>query len=270
VTVRFARESAGGPAGGMLAGGPVGEVLGAAAGLDRQLGTLVGRLDRYRDLSQALAVSSRSVLATANQLDEAAVAARDGSALMAGQAPVLDNVAQVMAGLCHDAVGTMQSVVSQLDSLRGSIAGLRFRIALARLHNDMVAAFASEAGSAPQSPLAEVPLLCQALHDGVTDMATAMTSVNSTLASIAKAVDVAAELSERFRMFAGQWRRLVLRHRAGGPLVGHVGPIDKMLHDSHEQLSGLRVLAGRCHEEIFPFDDGPLEARLHAIRAALS
>jgi PAS domain S-box-containing protein len=262
VAARFARETAQGPAG---------DILAATAGLDHHLDALVDRLDRYHDLSQALADSSWSTLEAASQLGQAAAAARDGSALIAGHAPVLDNVAQVMVEPCHDAVGMMQSVVSQLAALRGSIASLRFRIALARLHNDMVAAFAAEVihGTAPQSSLGEVPLLCQALHEGVTDMATAMAAVNGTLASVAKAVDVAGELFGKFRAFAGEWRRLVLRHRAGGDLADHVGPIDRMLRDSHAQLSGLRVLAQRCHDEIFPFDDTPLDTELDTIRAAL-
>ena len=53
MTVRFARRTG---------HGPVAEILSAAAALDHQLGALVGRLDAYRDLSEALSYSSRSML----------------------------------------------------------------------------------------------------------------------------------------------------------------------------------------------------------------
>ena len=94
---------------------------------------------------------------------------------------MLYTVAQAMVGPCHETVETLRSVVTELDSLRSLIAGLRFRIALARLHNDMVAAFASEVIDevAPPSSLAEVPLLCDALHEGVEHMAASMAIVNA-------------------------------------------------------------------------------------------
>lgn len=251
--------------------GPVAEILRAAKGLGHQLGALVGRLDRYRCLSQALSESSRSTLDAASQLDQAAVLAREGSALVVNEAPVLDNVARVMIAPCHRAVGTMRSVVGQLGALRDAIADLRFRIALARLHSEMVAAFAAEVadGSAPDSSLGEVHLLCQALHEGVTSMAAAMTDVNDTLAVVAEAVHVAGGLFGEFRMFAAEWRRLVLRRHAGWDLASHVHPIDQMLHDSYEQLDKLRVLADRCGSEIFLFDQGALDAQLDTISAAL-
>jgi aerotaxis receptor len=265
MTVRFTRHA------GQVGSGPVAEILSAAAALDHQLGGLVGRLDAYRDLSESLSYSSRSMLAAAQQLDGAARFAREGSARISDQVKVLYTVAQAMVGPCQDTVETLRSVVTELDSLRSLIASLRFRIALARLHNDMVAAFVSEVidGIAPPSSLGEVPLLCDALHDGVEHMAASMAIVNAKLASVAQAVGTAGELFNDFRRFIGKWRLLVLRHHAAGDLTGYIDPIDQMLADGHDQLSELYALAQRCRAEVFPFEGPALDAQLARIRMAI-
>jgi PAS domain S-box-containing protein len=261
-TVRYARR---------VGHGPVAEILAAAAALDGQLGTLVGRLEAYRQLSEAVANSSKSMLVSALQLEEAASAARRGSAAIADTVKVLDNVAQVMVGPAHDTVETMRGVVTELDSLHSLVGGLRFRIALARLHNDMVAAFASEVidGIAPASSLAEVPLLCDALHEGVEHMSATMAIVNAKLASVSDAVTRAGTQFNDFRRFIGKWRLMVLRHRVGGQLATYVEPIDQMLADGHDQLYQLYTLAERCRADIFPFEGPALDAQLARIRRAV-
>jgi PAS domain S-box-containing protein len=263
MTVRFVRQAA---------RGPVADILSGAAALDQQLGILVGRLDAYRDLSESLDRSSRSMLGAAQQLNGAAAAAREGSARISDHVKVLHTVAQAMVGPCDETVQTLHAVVTELDSLRSLIAGLRFRIALARLHDDMVAAFASEVidGVAPQSALDEVPLLCDALHEGVEHMAASMAVVNAKLASVAQAVGTASALFNDFRRFIGKWRLLVLRHRVAEELVGYVDPIDQMLSDGHDQISQLYTLAQRCQAEIFPFEGPALDAQLARIRAAVA
>lgn len=261
-TIRYARHPG---------HGPVAEILAAAAALDGQLGSLVGRLEAYQQLSEAVANSSKSMLAAAEQLGDAATAARRASAEVADTVRVLDNVAQVMVGPAHDTVDTLRGVVTELDSLHSLVSGLRFRIALARLHNDMVAAFASEVidGVAPASSLAEVPLLCDALHEGVEHMAATMAIVNAKLASVSEAVTRAGGQFNDFRRFIGKWRLMVLRHRVGGRLASYIEPIDQMLTDGHDQLYQLYTLAERCRAEVFPFEGPALDAQLARIRRAV-
>jgi aerotaxis receptor len=251
--------------------GPVAEILAAAAALDGQLGSLVGRLEAYQQLSEALAAASKSMLSAAEQLDDAATAARRASAEVAETVRVLDNVSQVMVGPAHDTVETLRGVVSELEDLRNLVSGLRFRIALARLHNDMVAAFASEVidGQAPPSSLGEVPLLCDALHEGVEHMAATMAVVNAKLASVSEAVTKAGGQFNDFRRFIGKWRLMVLRHRVGGRLSSYIEPIDQMLTDGHDQLYQLYTLAERCRSEVFPFEGPALDAQLARIRRAV-
>ncbi len=250
--------------------GPVADILSAASALDHELGMLVGRLNAYQNLSAALAEASQSVLAAARQLEDAATAAREGSARAAG-APVLASVAEAMVAPASQTVGTLRSVVTELLVLQELVAGLRFRIALSRLHADMVAKFAVEVldGIAPPVSLSQVPLLCESLHEGVGQMAATMTTVNAKLRSVAQDVGQAGQQFNAFRRFIGKWRMLVLRHQASGDLAGYVDPIDQMLQDGHGQLSGLYALASRCQDEIVPFSGQSLDAQLARIQSAV-
>lgn len=246
--------------------GPVGEIVTASAALDRQLATLVSRLDAYRELSEQLSRSSWSMLDAARGLQRAVESALNGSAR------VRDSVAQAMGKPCDQTADTLRTVVSELDSLRGMIGGLRFRIALARLHNDMVASFASEviAGGAPDVSLPEVPLLCDAMHEGVEHMAVTMDQVNAGLAAVAEEVARAGAEFNEFRRFIGKWRLLVMRHHATAGLGGYVDSIDQMLDAGHGQLQQLHELARRCRAEIFPFESAGLAARLAQVQRAAS
>ncbi len=254
------------------ASGPVADVLGAAVRLDSQLGTLVGRLDAYRDLSEAVSLTSRSMLAAAVELDQAAGAAQRGSAAIATSVPVLANVGQVMVGPCHQTVDTLNRLVSELNGLHDLIADLRFRIALARLHNDMVGTFAREVldGVAPATSLLEVPLLCDALQEGIRHMTATMRVVNEKLGLATAAVTRAGELFNDIRRFIGKWRLMVLKHRVTGQLAGYVEPIDRMLADGHDQLSTLYELAARLRSEVLPFEAESLDTELLRIRQAVT
>jgi hypothetical protein len=251
--------------------GPVAQVLAAATRLDAQLGLLVGRLDAYRELSEAVSGACQQAVAAAVELDRAATAAQQGSAAMAGSVPVLANVGQVMVGPCHQTVDTLNSLVRELGGLRNLVADLRFRIALARLHNDMVGTFAREvsAGGAPASSLSEVPLLCDALQEGIRHLAATMTVVNDKLRAATHAVLRAGELLNDGRRFLGKWRFLVLKHRVGGQLAGYIEPIDTMLADGHDQLAMLHGLAANFQAQLFPIDAESLETELGLIRQAV-
>jgi aerotaxis receptor len=152
--------------------GPIADVLAGATSLDALLAAHVEQLDAYGSLAGRLTSSAAGVLEMARRLDRAVSAAQVASAQVAASAPVLLNVASVMAQPMHVAVAALAELADRLHGLRGDVAVLRFRIALASLHNDMVAAFAAEVanGTAPPSALHDVPLLCDAVHDGVAEM----------------------------------------------------------------------------------------------------
>jgi len=250
--------------------GPLADLLAGAVALEARLGELVHRLEAYQQLSEQLVRASARMLTMTHRLDQAVGAARRASEEVADTAPVLLNVATVMAGPMRGAVESIEQLASRLDTLRADIAALRFRIALAVLHNDMVAAFVAEVvdGTAPVTSLAEVPLLCDAVHEGVLEMTTTAAGVDADLRDVATLVGVAGERLDEFRRFLGQWRILVMRHRAGGSLGALLGPIDDQIADGHDGIEMLRALGGQCRSAVLGLDADALETLLARIRTA--
>jgi len=250
--------------------GPLATVLEAAAELDRRLEGLVAALERYRDLVGALETSAGTVIQHAAGLEVSVLAAQRASQEVATTAPVLLNVATVMAGPMSAAVAALHELSPELVDLRSGVAWLRFRIALARLHVEMVAAFAAEAvdGTAPEQALPEIPRLCDALADGVQQMAADAEQVNQRLREAAARVAAAGQFLDDFRRFLGQWRILVGRHRQGGALAELVTPIDDQLDAGHGQLDHLRELARSCHGAVVPLDTTALARAVQQIRGA--
>ncbi|HEY6795486.1 MAG TPA: PAS domain-containing protein [Kineosporiaceae bacterium] len=250
--------------------GPIADVLAGAGELDATLATQVEQLDAYRTLAERLTSSAAEVLAVARRLDRSVEVARQASARVTDTAPVLLNVATVMAAPMHVAVRVLEQLAARLARLRADVAALRFRIALASLHTDMVAAFAAEVadGTAPAGTLGEVPLLCDAVHDGVVDMAWTARALGEDLREAVELVTEAGFRLEEFRRFLGQWRILVLRHRAGGALGELLRPIDEELGAGHQGIELLRGLADRCRSGTVPMNEPALEAHVGRIRAA--
>ncbi|MBI3687515.1 MAG: PAS domain-containing protein [Actinobacteria bacterium] len=247
------------------------ELLALTRDLDSRLEELVRRLDRYQKLSSALATTSRSVLMAGRSLDRAVGSARAGSAPMHADAPALYSVAEAMAVPSDAAVSAFAALVADLDALRMRVGGLRFRIALARLHNDTVAGFACEIvdGFADRSLCAEVTLLCDTMFAGLRDVDATMADVNEGLARVGDVVQVAGERLDRIQRFLTKWRHLVARHQRADQLAAYVGAIDQQMLAGHTQLVELRALSQRCRTEIVGFDLRPFGELVTAMRAVV-
>lgn len=252
-----------------LARGPIAEVLTGAGALEELLADLVERLEGYRLLSDRLVRSSTRMLDVARRLDRAVAAAQSASEMVAGTAPVLRNVARVMAAPTRTAVAALERLVSGLAALRSDVTDLRFRIALASLHNDMVAAFAAEVvdGVAPSTSLDEVPLLCDAVHENVREMSARGRQVNETLREFVSGVAEAGERLAEFSRFLAQWRILVVRHRVDDVLGDLVQPVDEEFAACWEGMDMLRALGRQFEASAAPFDIRSLEAQVARIRA---
>jgi len=252
--------------------GSLADLLDGAVALDAQLAQHVERLEGYRVLSDRLLASATRVLEVARRLDRSVVAAQRASGQVTESAPVLLNVANVMAQPMHITVTALERLAPRLRELRADVASLRFRIALASLHNDMVGAFAAEVadGVAPASSLAEVPLLCDAVHEGVVDMARTVRSVNSDLADVGQLVSEAGERLDEFRRFLGQWRILVMRNHAAVVLGELLRPIDEEIAGGHQGIELLRGLGDQCRTATVPLDVVGLETQVGRIRTAAS
>lgn len=249
--------------------GPIRQVLDGAVALEKLLAGLVNLLENYRTFSDRLARTSEQVLDVAHRLDGAVATARAASAMVADTAPVLGNVAQVMAGPMSGAVAALERLAPGLAGLRADITDLRFRIALASLHNDMIASFAAEVvdGDAPPTSLRAVPLLCDAVRDSALEMSARIAQVNGALRQIVAGTAEAGERLLSFQRFLGKWRILVMRHKAQDVLGEHVRSIDEEFATFWNAMDMLRALGEEFERSVVPFDVDELEAQVARIRS---
>ncbi|MEO3785475.1 PAS domain-containing protein [Actinocorallia sp. B10E7] len=250
--------------------GSIAEVLSGTGALDGMLDELVGRLAGYQKLGEELSTTSAKVLDIAHRLNASVAAATEASELVAESAPVLANVARVMAGPMNKAVDALERLQTEFGRLRTDVAHLRFQISLASLYNDMAAAFAAEVFDrvAPPESLTAVPLLCDAAGSCIAEMSEQVQRVNAALRDIAHLVTQTGTSLEEFRRFIGQWRNLVLRHDAGRVLGDKVHPIDEEISVSWEWMELLRNLGRQYESAIVPCDPALLQTHLNKIRIA--
>jgi aerotaxis receptor len=186
VTTSYARPAA---------AGPIADLLAAVADLDGTLDELVDRLEQYQALGERL-VSAAAVLQVTHSLDRSVTApARHRAGARhhpgAGQHRPGDGRPDAHRGGGAGAAATGTGVAAG----RGRPA---FAIALALLHTEMVAAFAAEVadGAAPATALQRVPMLCDAVHDGVVTMAATARRVDSRLREVTSLVGQVSPLTE--------------------------------------------------------------------------
>lgn len=240
--------------------GDLGVLLGAVDRIDTELTGLLARLDSFQQLAEALAVASTAATETIRGLRDATAMASQASESVASSAPVLSRAAGAMTVRCLETAERIDELSEQLTEVREWLLELRFRISLARLHDDMVMAFALEVldGKAPPEGLGYIPPLCAALQEGLEVVARDMALVATTLRTVAHDIDDAGERLKDFQRLTATWRLLVPRYQMSRQLDPYVAPIDAQLLVGHRQMAGLRDLARRCVAEAVPFDPRPL------------
>jgi PAS domain S-box-containing protein len=254
-----------------LASGSPGEILRVAKSLDDELSALMRHLDDYATLTSELTAAATTVLETAQRLQVSVTSATVASAEVAAQAPVLRNVAAVMATPMSSAVSALTTLAPQLGALLTDVAQLGSQVALARLHTEMIGVFATEVidSLASFGSLSEVTPLCEAVADGVAAMEVASASINDRLNEMAARVRETSRLLSDFRHFLGEWRILVMRRRMGANLADYLQPIDEEYEAAADQLEDLQNLARRCQGAVVPFDRAQYAQLLERIRTAV-
>lgn len=224
--------------------------------VDSELSLLLSRLDGYQQLATALSAASTDVTGTVASLRDATESAARASETVVTSAPVLARVAGAMAVRCREAVETVDALCARLAEVREWFLELRFRISLARLHDDMVMAFGLEVldGREPPERLHDVAPLCAALHEGVEVLARDLSLVASTLGDVVEDVERVSQVLQDLQHLIATWRLLVPRQQLSRELGPYVAPIDAQLLEGHRQMASLRALAARCAAEAVPFD----------------
>lgn len=240
--------------------GGLGVLLRATHTLDAELSSLLVLLDGYLDLADSLSAASKDALTSVAGLSASTASASQASAMVADSAPVLVRTAAAMSSVSEELTTKIRAFALRLDDVHGWIMELRFRIALARLHNDMATLFAVEVaeGRALPEGMSYVPLLVRALEEGAAAVTASLTSTGSALREVAEDVIAAEKQLNDFQYLLANWRLLVTRAGKSTELGGHVGPIDVQQREGREQMGAMRNLAGRCLAEARPYDPAGL------------
>jgi aerotaxis receptor len=255
--------------------GGLGALLGATHTLDVELSSLLVLLDSYLNLADSLRAASKDALTTLAGLSASTGSASRASAMVADSAPVLARTAAAMSSVSDELGAKIRAFAQRLDDVHGWVMELRFRIALARLHNDMATSFAVEVAEGRATPegMSYVPLLCRALEEGAAAVTASLTSTGDALREVAEDVIVVEKQLNEFQYLLANWRLLVTRAGKSTELGGHVGPIDIQQREGRAQMGAMRNLAARCLAEARPYDPARLRtpvALLSQASAALS
>lgn len=252
-----------------VAPGPLGDVLAAALDVGAGLDDALGGLAALAELVDALQRASDEAQATAADLRTVTGLVGEASARVAGAAPVLVRTSDAMARVAGELSDGLHRLASRLGEVRAAVMEQRFRIALARLHNDMVVAFAAEDDDrALTDPLDVVPL-CRALREDLEGMAGAAETAARALDAVGADIEQAREQLAGFRTFLSTWRIQVPRYGVARQLGGHVGPVDDHLARGHGRIAALRELAVQCVAAAQPVDRTALSAAVQRIRQAV-
>ena len=224
----------------------------------------------YLDLADNLRAASQEAVTTLAGLSAATATASRASSTVAADAPVLARTASAMSVLSEDLRAQIQALARRLDDVHARVMDLRFRIGLARLHNDMVTSFALEvhAGDAPPEALTYIPQLCRALEEGTENVSASLTDTSAELRDAADQVIDAETRLQEFQHLLATWRLLVTRYQMSRQLGPHVGPIDDQLRAGSDQLSSLRNLARQCLAEAQPYDTARLRTPVARVARA--
>ncbi|HEX5333422.1 MAG TPA: PAS domain-containing protein [Cellulomonas sp.] len=250
--------------------GGLGALLGATHTLDVELSSLLVLLDGYLDLAASLSAASKDAMTTLAGLSASTGSASRASAIVADRAPVLTRTASAMSSVSDELGAKIRALALRLEDVHGWVMELRFRIALARLHNDMATSFAVEVAEGRASPegISYVPLLCRALEEGTEAVTASLTGTSGALREVAEQVIAAEKQLNDFQYLLANWRLLVTRAGKSTELGGHVGPIDVQQREGREQMGAMRDLAARCLAEARPYDPARLRTPVSLLSQA--
>ncbi|MDR1441395.1 MAG: PAS domain-containing protein [Bifidobacteriaceae bacterium] len=252
--------------------GEVAEVLRAAVALRDRLDHVLSRLDSLHQVADALGRVALQLSGTLGSLTQVTAIASESSQRVETRAPILASTARAMGSLGVGVEGTIRPLAERLREVKRKVMELRFLIALAHLHDDMVISFAVEVldGFAPPEGLSYVPMLCQALSDDIASMAQELELMGRSLGDVARQIDASSGQFGQFQKLLTAWRIQVPRYGMSQTLGPLVGPIDARLSHGHEELAALKSLAVQCEREARPVDRAALQQPIDAIAQVTS
>lgn len=264
-----ARAALAGPLRRREGSGALVDLLDATCTVDEALAAWRDRMDRLAGLTaslrQGVADLGRVTEASGRTATRVVGSGQDGPLMLGVQvwASMLPEIDQALAGLA-----------AELDELATSCARTRFRIALAQLHVEATAQFATELidGTGTGSGTDAIRDLDRALREGVEQtVAQARQNAELAVASAASLDQVRDLLGVPQGLLAG-WQELVAR-RSDGDVEALVPLMAAQLDEGERASATLAGLADACRAEAEPLDVTVLAdalARIEQLAAAVA
>lgn len=245
------------------------EMLEANLATERSLRGLLDRLDEYVLIARALDDARQA----AQTLDGAVATASAVSQEISQASPVLGNAGRAAVTMAQGMLAAMQRLTLSLEVTRDLVLDLRLRIALAKVHTDMVSAFVVEVAEGEGGPRAEeqVTWLVQALEQGLADLDATLEATNAGLTGVAEDIDALDADFQDFQRMLATWRQLVVRFRLSDQLTGKLRPVDEQLAQGMQRMAELRELGVEARAVAEPVDTSTIRAsfeRFSRVRAS--
>lgn len=243
------------------------ELRSLARAIGDEASNLLTQLERFQALGASLREASGEASIAAEELTAATAAARQASELVAEEAPAVLSTAQAMEDGGRRTLTALTELGIDLDRDARLLRGLQIRIAIARLHADMVISFVEEAAWAddPAECLVNLPEVTVAVQTTVNVLADALGAHTAAMRDAVSKIDSISSGLSDFQSFLFMWRTLLIRHGVSGSVSQHLAPIDHQLSAGSTQITHLRALAEKCLGGTRPYDAGPITARVRRL-----
>ncbi|MDO5285240.1 MAG: histidine kinase [Actinomycetia bacterium] len=245
--------------------GPLAEMLRGIRAVSDQLDAWLGQMDELAALAEELTQAARqlrSMTATAKATAARVVAARGETV-----APTMLGV-NVWASMLPEMDEAVQALLGDLRRLSASSATARFRIALARLHNDATGQFTVELIDSPSGEHTDaIGQLVGALREGLVATEEASQEHARLAAEVAASIDTVQGLLTVPMSLLDNWQHQVeARDDVSTELMASVA---SQIQAEQEGIQVLEELARRCRDSAVPLGGSVVEEQLSRISELL-
>ncbi|MGO4957069.1 aerotaxis receptor Aer [Luteococcus sp. Sow4_B9] len=248
--------------------GPLFGLLDSVRGIDAQLVGWTTQMDRLAELTESLA---RGVA----ELDEVMAASSQTAREVTEQAgdgnPIMLAV-NVWASMMPEIEAALAELVKDLQGLAASSAETRFRIALARLHNDATGQFVVElidagrgTGAAQGSGIAAITDLARALDEGMVHTGDQGRRNAELAEQVASRIESVRELMLVPQGLLGNWQEMA-QDRQDSQASALIPRMAGQMAEGDRAAGVLAELAEQCRAQAQPLDIAGIDQELRRIR----
>lgn len=243
--------------------GPLHAMLAAVHDIHDELLTWLGQLGELDQSASELANSANRLTQTMVESKETARAI--AAARETDSAPIWLAL-QVWVAMLPEFDQVLAGLSEQIDKLARSCAKTRFRVALARLHNETTGQFIVELLSAPgnQENRAAIVDLCRALKDGSAQTRDQSISRARLAEEVAESIQGARDLLAVPQSLLGSWQQMVAGREAQ-PAWDLLPRVAEQVARGEETIQTLASLAAKCEGVAKPLETAFIQSRIDAI-----